>query len=176
MALKNNLSKIFANSKKRAYTKLFKNGKQSKDKKVHRHLILMQSGNTKLTTGFSISLISKETKIVVDKLCEKARVLIVRGLSKSLNKSEYKLKFEKYPHIILRQHAMLTGAGADRLTQGMKNAFGKPVLMAARSIQNDPFLTIYVSEKNKDKLVQVEKILNSAKPWFPFTSYLKKNA
>ena len=37
-----------------------------------------------------------------------------------------------YPHNVIREHKMAVGAGADRISQGMSHAFGRPVSIAAR--------------------------------------------
>ncbi len=37
-----------------------------------------------------------------------------------------------YPHNVIREHKMAVGAGADRISQGMSHAFGRPISVAAR--------------------------------------------
>ena len=43
----------------------------------------------------------------------------------------YHLKIRVYPHHIVRENPMATGAGADRVQDGMRKAFGKPVSSVA---------------------------------------------
>ena len=44
----------------------------------------------------------------------------------------YYFVVKSYPHNVIREHKMATGAGADRISQGMSLAFGSPVSLAAR--------------------------------------------
>ena len=58
----------------------------------------------------------------------------------------YALRMHTYPHQILRENKQATGAGAARVSLGMRQSFGKNVGTAARvqrdqtlvSIQTDP--------------------------------------
>lgn len=63
---------------------------------------------------------------------EAARIAANRALSKGTNTASFHLKIKLYPHIVLREHKMATGAGADRVSGGMRGAFGKAVGTAAR--------------------------------------------
>jgi large subunit ribosomal protein L10e len=42
------------------------------------------------------------------------------------------MKLRVYPHQVLRENKQATGAGADRVSSGMRHAFGKAVGTAAR--------------------------------------------
>mgnify|MGYP005862371273 CR=1 FL=1 len=66
-----------------------------------------------------------------DSAIESARIAATRYLEKKIP-GAYHLKIMKYPHHILREHKMATGAGADRVSGGMRAAFGKAVGHAAR--------------------------------------------
>jgi len=57
---------------------------------------------------------------------ESARVVANKYLEKVLGKDGFFMKVLVYPHQILREHSMATGAGADRFSMGMRKAFGKP--------------------------------------------------
>ena len=64
---------------------------------------------------------------------ESARISTVQILEKNLGKGiGFLLKIRPYPHHVLRENALATGAGADRFQQGMRMSFGKPVSTAAR--------------------------------------------
>lgn len=68
----------------------------------------------------------------------------------------YHLKLRTYPHHVLRENKQATGAGADRVSQGMRLAFGKAVGTAARVQQNQKIFSVFSSpagvEKIKDAL------------------------
>ena len=56
----------------------------------------------------------------------------------------------------LRENKQATGAGADRVSQGMRKAYGKPVGTAARVRRNQPIISIETKpqfiEKAKEAL------------------------
>ena len=60
----------------------------------------------------------------------------------------YSLRIRVYPHQILRENKQATGAGADRVSQGMRCAFGKNVGTAARVQKNQKIITIQTNEAN----------------------------
>ena len=53
-----------------------------------------------------------------------------------------------YPHQVLRENKMLTGAGADRMQSGMKHAFGKAMGLAARAKKGAAIIVVKTEEKN----------------------------
>ena len=57
----------------------------------------------------------------------------------------YALRVHKYPHNILRENKQATGAGADRVSQGMRLSFGKNVGTAARVKKNDVIISVQTS-------------------------------
>src|SRR3989338_2756902 len=62
---------------------------------------------------------------------EAARVAAVREIEKSIGKTGFFFKIRIYPHQVLRENPMATGAGADRFQQGMRQSFGRPIGSAA---------------------------------------------
>jgi len=51
-----------------------------------------------------------------------------------------------YPHCVLRENKMIFGAHADRLQDGMKRSFGKPIGTAARVKPNQAVIIVNVNE------------------------------
>ncbi|NLT38468.1 MAG: 50S ribosomal protein L16 [Methanomassiliicoccus sp.] len=76
---------------------------------------------------------------------EAARIAANRALSKGTTSASFHLKIRIFPHIVLREHKMATGAGADRVSGGMRGAFGKAVGTAARVQSGDTIMTIRVT-------------------------------
>ena len=74
---------------------------------------------------------------------EAGRIAANRLLSKEVGTANYHLKVNVYPHIVLRENKLATGAGADRVSSGMRNAFGKNVGTAARMSSDQTIMTIY---------------------------------
>ena len=61
-----------------------------------------------------------------DNALEAARVVGHKFLETKIGPTNYFLKILVYPHQVLREKPIATGAGADRYSQGMAHAFGKP--------------------------------------------------
>jgi large subunit ribosomal protein L10e len=53
-----------------------------------------------------------------------------------------------YPHVLLRENKMIATAGADRLQEGMRRAFGKSTGLAARVLPGQVIYEAYVSASN----------------------------
>ena len=66
---------------------------------------------------------------------EAARQVANATIRKRAGEMNYALRVHVYPHHILRENKQATGAGADRVSQGMRCAFGKNIGTAAR-VQN----------------------------------------
>lgn len=81
---------------------------------------------------------------------EAARTSAIKYLTKMLGETGFFLKILVYPHHVLRENAMATGAGADRFSQGMRQSFGRPVGQAARVLKNQKVLTAYVPAGKED--------------------------
>lgn len=62
---------------------------------------------------------------------EAARMTCNRMLEKKAGK-EYFFRMRVYPFHVLRENPLAAGAGADRMSQGMSQAYGKPIGSAAR--------------------------------------------
>ncbi|MGM0604455.1 MAG: 50S ribosomal protein L16 [Halobacteriota archaeon] len=90
-----------------------------------------------------ISLIVEEDVQLRHGSLESARLSANRHLLKTLGEGNYKMLLRKFPHQIIRENKQATGAGADRVSDGMRQSFGKPVGTAARVRANDPVFTAY---------------------------------
>jgi len=107
------------------------------------------TGNVHTDFPLSLTLGTEEAAQVRDVALEAARVSAVRVLEKAAP-NEYRVKVRRYPHQILREHKMAMGAGADRISDGMRRAFGKPVGHAVRAGIGAELLTIYTTEAHRD--------------------------
>lgn len=107
------------------------------------------TGNLKTNFPLSFSLGVEEAAQVRDIALEAARISAVRVMEKTAP-NEFHLKVRRYPHQILREHKMAMGAGADRISSGMRRAFGKPVAHAVRAQIGMELLTIYTTLGHAD--------------------------
>ncbi len=102
------------------------------------------TGNLRAEFPLSLTLDTEEAAQVRDIALEAARVSAVRVLEKTAP-NEFHLKVRRYPHQVLREHKMAMGAGADRISDGMRRAFGKPVGHAVRAAIGTALLTVYTT-------------------------------
>lgn len=91
-------------------------------------------------------LIAQEGAQVRHVALEAARIATNRLLSTKLGEN-YCLQLKPYPHTVLRENKMIVGAHADRLQDGMRRSFGKPVGTAARVSRNQTIMTARVDKE-----------------------------
>jgi len=99
--------------------------------------------------GYKVSLISLQKAQIRHNALEAARIATNRYLQRNLGKS-YCMRVLLYPHVVLRENKMIFGAHADRLQDGMRKAFGKPIGTAARVRPNQPVIMVNVNENGID--------------------------
>ncbi|MEM0340706.1 MAG: 50S ribosomal protein L16 [Acidilobaceae archaeon] len=92
-------------------------------------------------------LVAEEAGNVRDNALEALRVIVNKNLTRSLGEANYFMRVRTYPHHVLREHKMMAFAGADRLQEGMRRAFGKPVGRAARVYPGDVLIEVWVSSQ-----------------------------
>ncbi|MGB9637152.1 MAG: 50S ribosomal protein L16, partial [Thermoplasmata archaeon] len=105
-------------------------------------------GNLTADFDCSVSLVALEACQIRDIAYESARISATRVLETKIP-NMFRLIVRKYPHNVLREHKMATGAGADRVSGGMRAAFGKAVGHAARVQIGEEIITVEVP---RDKL------------------------
>ena len=74
---------------------------------------------------------------------EASRLSANRHLIKEFGEGNYKMILRKFPHQVIRENKQATGAGADRVSDGMRQAFGKIVGTAARIQKGDRLFTAW---------------------------------
>ncbi|MEM2739411.1 MAG: 50S ribosomal protein L16 [Candidatus Bathyarchaeia archaeon] len=114
-------------------------------------LVRLDMGNTKAEFPCRVELVAKEEGQIRDNSLESARLAANKYLETSLNVDNYHFRVNLYPHIVLREHRMQTGAGADRLSQGMRRAFGRPIGTAAKVSPGQVIAFVEVNEDGVEK-------------------------
>ncbi len=104
-------------------------------------------GDLRTRFPLKVHLIAKEPCQIRHIALEAARISANRYISKKAGNA-YHLKLRLYPHNVLRENKIATGAGADRISQGMRAAFGRPVGTAARVQAGTKIMTIETTEAN----------------------------
>ena len=101
---------------------------------------------------------------------ESTRLAANKTLEKTTGESGYFSRLRIYPHILLRENKMIATAGADRLQEGMRRAWGKAVSLAARVNQGQCIMEM---EVKKEHLEAAKKALKSACVKLPGTPSIK---
>ena len=105
-------------------------------------------GNKTADFPIHLSLTSIEKCQVRHNALESARITVNRAMEKNAGTANYRIRIRVYPHIVLRENKQATGAGADRVSQGMRAAFGKNVSTAAQLKPDQIIMTIETTETN----------------------------
>ena len=103
-------------------------------------------GNKTGEFPLQISLSAIEKCQVRHNALESARITVNRALEKKIGSANFRARIRVYPHVVLRENKQATGAGADRVSQGMRSAYGKIVSTAAEVKPNQIIITVETTE------------------------------
>ncbi len=92
-------------------------------------------------------LVALESIQLRDVSMESARQAANKHLEKNLENNYY-LQIVPFAHLVLREHSALGVAGADRISKGMKLAFGRPKGRMARVWRGDTFFIARIMAKD----------------------------
>lgn len=125
-----------------------------------------QFGNANKAFGLRAVLISEHDVQIRHNSLEAARVSINKLLEKELGAENYFMKIRVFPHHVIRENALATGAGADRFQTGMRLSFGHPIGTAARVHKGQAVAEVCV-DPSKESVAR--KALKVAKSKLPLT-------
>ncbi len=95
-------------------------------------------------------LVSEQNIQIRHNSLEAARIAAVHFLDKKLGQGNYFLRVRPYPHQVIRENPLATGAGADRFQQGMRKSFGRPIGTAAIVREGQIIMEIWVKQGQVD--------------------------
>ncbi len=121
---------------------------------------------------FVAHLVSDEKEQLTSCALEAARVACNKYLIKTTGKEGYHIRTRAHPYHVVRQNKMLSCAGADRLSSGMRGSYGKPMEMAARISIGDPILSVRSKDANGPHVIEA---LRRAKFKFPGRQKIMKS-
>jgi large subunit ribosomal protein L10e len=101
---------------------------------------------------YKMLLVSREDGFIKQESLESARVMANKLLESTLGIGKYTLEVMIYPHLVMREHKQLGVAGADRLSDGMRRAFGKPVTRLAKVNKGQVILKVSSNKGNEKTL------------------------
>ncbi len=96
----------------------------------------------------TLYLTAKNPVQIRDQALEASRVVAHKFLETKLGALNYFLKILTYPHQVIREKPIATGAGADRYSRGMAQAFGKPVTSAVQVKSGGRMMMLKINKKD----------------------------
>ena len=127
-------------------------------------------GGQKGDYDFSVQLLINEKMQLTHMAIESTRLTANKTLEKATGESGYFSKLRIYPHVLLRENKMIAAAGADRLQEGMRRAFGKAVSLAARVKRGQCIMELQVK---KEHVEAAQNALKSACVKLPGTPTIR---
>jgi large subunit ribosomal protein L10e len=158
-------AKMYRNISKKAYTRREYMGGVPGSK-----IVQFEMGNLSQEFPTEVDLVVEEACQIRHSALEAARITVNRRLMKDVGRSNFHFKVRIFPHHVLRENKQATGAGADRVSEGMRLAFGKAVGTAARVDANQKVLTVYSTPQYLEK---IKDALNHGGHKLPTPSHLK---
>ena len=135
----------------RAYTRISKFRQKSYIKTTpQNNVVKFVMGDPKKHFRCHLELISKDECQIRHNALESARQTSNRLLENTLGKKGYFLRIKPYPFHILRENPLAAGAGADRMSTGMKHSFGKAIGSAARIKKGQVLFEVKVPKSKLD--------------------------
>jgi large subunit ribosomal protein L10e len=104
-------------------------------------------GNRTAKFPVLLSLTTNERCNIRHNALEAARVTVNRAMEKKVGTQNFRVVIRVYPHVVLRENKQATGAGADRVSQGMRAAYGKNVGTAAEVQTDQIIMTVETTEQ-----------------------------
>ncbi len=139
-------AKMYRNINKKAYTRREYMGGVPGSK-----IVQFDMGNLREDFPVELSIVALEACQIRHTALEAARISINRKLVKDVGRMNFHMKLRTFPHHVLRENKQATGAGADRVSEGMRMAFGKAVGTAARVQRNQKVITVWTTPQYVEK-------------------------
>jgi large subunit ribosomal protein L10e len=118
------------------------------------------SGAAKGEYDFKVELLVTEKMQIRHNALEAARLAANKTMAKAGDTSFFSM-LRVYPHVILRENKMIATAGADRLQEGMRRAFGKAMGLASRVSPGQVILEAHVKASNLELAKRGFKVASS---------------
>ena len=130
------------------------------DSKIHK----FEVGNPKKEWNAKVLLVSRNPVQIRNNALEAARVAASKAIEKKCGPEGYFLKILVFPHHVMRENALATGAGADRFQTGMRQSFGNPIGTAAQVRQGQALIELRVDAANIGAAKEALRIASSKLP------------
>ncbi|MBS3140301.1 50S ribosomal protein L16 [Candidatus Woesearchaeota archaeon] len=134
----------------RPYTRISKYTKLNyvRGGRPHMKIVKFDMGNPRKEYDTKLELLSNRSMNIRQNSLESARMSSNRLLEKTIGDNEYHLRVRVFPHHVLRENPLASGAGADRMSTGMKLSYGKSIGTAARVMEGQALMELRVNKAN----------------------------
>ncbi len=109
---------------------------------------------------YKLELLTTERIQIRHNALESARLAANKTIARA-GETNFFSSLRVYPHVLLRENKMITTAGADRLQEGMRRAFGKATGLAARVRDEQVIYEIYVTAPDLPLAKKALKVASS---------------
>ncbi len=148
----------------RAYTRKSKFKSKGYVKAVpHSKIVKYIFGDIHKKFSYQVDYVARGPVQIRHNALESVRQIVNRRLSTDIGKN-YCMMVRGHPHHVIREHKMLTGAGADRMSPGMAHAFGRPIGLAVQARKGTVLMSAWVDKQDVEK---VKYAYSKANPRLP---------
>jgi large subunit ribosomal protein L10e len=133
------------------------------------HIHTFEMGDRGAEFDRELYLVAEKAVQIRDNSLEASRVVAHKWLEKKIPRGFF-MKVLVYPHHVLREHSIAMGAGADRYSQGMAHAFGKP---KGKAVQIAPGQRIFMLRVNTQDLKTAKEALKRASSKIPTSARIE---
>ena len=156
-------AKMYRRLKGQAFTRREFTGGVPNNRIMKFHLGNQKAGEAK-DFEVELTLSADESCQIRHTALEAGRVICNSTIRTAAGPMGYSMRIHVYPHHVLRENKQATGAGADRVSQGMRCAFGKNVGTAARVKRGQSVVTI---QTDASHFAEAKDALRKASMKFP---------
>ena len=118
------------------------------------------SGQASNNYDYKLELLATEKIQIRHNALEAARLAANKRMA-TVGEMSFFSMLRVYPHVILRENKMIATAGADRLQEGMRRAFGKATGLAARVAPGQVLFEAHVAAANLNLAKEGFKVASS---------------
>jgi len=138
------------------------------------HIVKFVMGNSRKFFENKFSFVAKiicdEDVQIRDIALESARRQLHREIEVGIG-MDYYMAVSAYPHHVLRENKMITGAGADRMQTGMSHSFGSNVGRAAQMKSGQPIFIVALP--TEDAIIKFRVAYHRTKQKLPCHSHME---
>ena len=111
-----------------------------------------------------LTLVSKDLAQVRTNALEASRITGLKRLETKLGRKGFYFRIRAVPHQMIRENPLAAGAGADRLSTGMKHSFGKIIGTACQVQEGKIIYDLYLPQGEEQFGREVLKLMSKKLP------------